>query len=376
MPSPVTFGKLSIFHNSPDWRYRIFISNSQSLRHYLRRESQPTVTANYSGAYLMRFLGLCNITLKLSETAHLNSEFIAMVETLDPELRDKFNRLQSKLLRKRRERKFTVSTTDNLDSPKLAPYVQWRVKDLDAIHDEWIVRLMKTMSGVEYNEAIAVALTIKADEHCQEVFRYIGYSIFLGKSDQEIGVKWQLKPSYVQAIRMLFFDFTRLPKDPVAKLTFFRQLVINGKLTDSDFEFYKLLNDLGDIGLKSIINNHLLTPTEQLVIENYLGNAMVENVLKLKMSVRTLKDSLNFNNVLNMLGNFYIKKAEIGLTGAKVKNLEASTKKIETDLGNIVKGGQEHEKLFDTVKNMESTVRMLSLIDSPIPEYKPITDLK
>jgi predicted nucleotidyltransferase len=235
---------------------------------------------------------------------------------------------------------------------------------------------LKTMSGVEYNEAIATALTLKADENCQEIFRYIGYCIFLGKTDREIAVKWRMKPLHVEAIRMLFYDFSRLPKDTVAKMTFFRQLVINGKLTDADFEFYKLLNDLGDIGLKAKTNYKLLTIDEQLAIENYLGSAMVENVLKLKMSVRTLKDSLNFNNVLNMLGNFYIKKAEIGLTGAKVKNLEASTKKIETDLGNIVKGGQEHEKLFDTVKNMESTVRMLSLLDSPIPEYKPITDLK
>jgi uncharacterized protein YajQ (UPF0234 family) len=231
------------------------------------------------------------------------------------------------------------------------------------------------MSGVEYDDAIAFAMRLKTDQLSSEVFRYIGYYIYLGVPDAQIAVKWRIPSSHIQALRFLFFDFSRLPKDKIARSTFFRQLVIANKFTEKDYEFYKLLDDLGDIALKTLSSSKL-SLEEENKLKRYLGASMLENALKLKMiSNSSLKDATNYNNAIHALGAFYIKEAELKLTAVREEQVRTLIKKTEIEMGTQVQG-DEHEKLVDLLKAAKTNIRELSLQHKPMPVHREISSLK
>ncbi len=373
MKQITSFRKLSLFHNSPDWRYRIYMSLDPILMQYHRKHQEKhNERYNPIGDYLLRFVYDCDVDVTINPMCILSKSLTDTIDELSPELRDKFRRIQTKHLRKVNQKKYVIDAPMN----NIPQCTEWRLKDIESIDDEWLKKLILRMSGVESNSGIDLAMKLKASPRHDEVFRYIGYSIFLGKTDSEVAAMWEIDKSAVEAMRMLFFDFSQLPKDTIAKMAFFRQLVVNGVYTEADFNFFKLLDELGDTGLKAITSFKLLDKDDSVKIEHFYGTSMLENVLRLKLAIRTGADSLNYNNVINMLGTFFMKKADLKLSAAKTHNLEAVTLKIQTDMGNNIKTGQEHEKLFDAVRHMQSEVKTISLEVKPQPTYKPITALK
>jgi hypothetical protein len=174
----------------------------------------------------------------------------------------------------------------------------------------------------------------------------------------------------MRAVRELFYDFSTCPKNDVARKAYFTQLLSNSDILEEDARFYKLCAEMGETGLKALSNYHSLTIDEKTRVEEYLGNSMIDNVLALHFSTTSTKDAMSFNTVINNLASFYIKKEEVNYFRAKVRNLDASTTRIENDKsGNFTGFNADDQVAMELITN-------LALQENPLPIYKTITQLE
>jgi hypothetical protein len=341
-----------------------------------------------TGKFMLRVLKPGNISLRLDPACYYSTELDEIVEELSSKERQKFHHLFNKQFKKHNDHDFNTGITTSVKARRkfiltshaapndpVAPYVGWRLKHIEDIKDEWVRRIIRFHAGIDADPVVDYVMTLKGSGQHEEILRYVGYSIFLGKSDCEVAKMWEITEKQVEAIRMILCDFSRLPKNTIAKLAHFRQLVQNEVCSDVDFQFFKLLDDLGDIALREISSSKLVTPAERLKIDEYLGSSMLENVIRIKMAVRTSKDSIVYNNVLNGLGNLRLKAAELQLSAAKVENLNTVTEKIRTDMGTQAKSGAVYADLLDQLKKSQDTLQVLSKNEPLQPEFRKITDL-
>jgi hypothetical protein len=245
----------------------------------------------------------------------------------------------------------------------------WNAHHIELVPDEFLKRLLRHVSNLAYDKNIQFAVGLKLSKEHSHIFKCIGYHIFAKLSDGEIGKRFKMFPKQVEAIRNLFFDFASVPTEVTARAAYFTQLVDNNVISDLERRYYKLVGELGETGLKAHSNYHALNAPEKALVEEYLGNSMLDNVLNLNFAVTDMKDALNFNSVINNLASFYIKKEEVNYYRSKVRNLDASTARIvndnSQDAGMIDSDDQEALKL----------IGRLALKENSLPEYKSITEL-
>lgn len=350
----VTFEKVGLFHNTPDWRYQFFCDPKKSnLTQFCRKPAAGSSS-------LVRYIR----SLGLDYTVHksLTPDMQRVLDPISGKNRDMFFKLFNKRLKAQGFKNIFCQTYE-------APFKQWKLKDIDKLNDEFFRRLVYFASGFKYDPYIDFAIRLRTSEQHSEILRYMGFSFYAKVSDEQIAKRWRLKIKQVEAIRLLFFDFSNAPKDRIASLSYFRQLVVNRLYTEEDFRFFKKINELGELGLKAHLDFHSLTEEERRKVEDYLGASMWENTLNINFSVTNMRDALSYNGVINNLANFYIKKEEVKYYQAKTRNLDVSTRSIEGALaGNDITHEADVEAL-EIIKN-------LSRHDNVLPEYRSITDLK
>ena len=173
---------------------------------------------------------------------------------------------------------------------------------------------------------------------------------------------------------MLFCDFTRLPSNPVAKLTYMRQMLLNQQMDDRDFAFMKLINELGEVGIRQITSASLVNPEERPKIESYLRDSALQNILEFKLSIKTAKDSMMYHGMLTELANTRIKEAQVQVQMARIDNLVAATEKIKEGLA-PERTVDEHENLGTLLEQTIKDVKTLSLQEHIQPALRSIKDL-
>lgn len=288
--------------------------------------------------------------------------FQGVIDRLSSENRTVFYRIFSNSLRKKKEKKIFCMLEG-------ANFLAFNFNYLTKITDKKTQRLMRHSGGMQHDHYLDFALKLRTSKDHKYIFKSLGYHVYAGLSDVEIAKKFKFYPGQIQALRELFYDFTAFPKAPTARQAYLTQLVDNGVIDDEDRRFYKLVAELGHIGLRALSDYNALDITEKQIVEEYLGNSMLDNVFALNFSVTTMKDAVNFNAVINNLASFHIKKEEVNYYRAKVRNLDASTTRIENDKSiNFTGSTTEDETAL-------ALIGRLALTENTPPPYKTITQL-
>jgi len=352
----ISLNKIGSFYNFPNWRYQIYLNPAKANLAWCCKKPKS------GDSTLKRYLQYADIRENVEINCTFPGKFQKVVNSLSSQNFKLFNKLFNKRLKKRGEKKLFCETfSKNLQV--------WSIAKIDALNDGFLKKLLYHVSNFKYDNYIQFAVGFKMSKEHEHIFRAIGYHIYAGFSDGEIAKRFKLYSRQIEAIRNLFFDFVHIPQEPTARAAYFTQLVDNEIITDLDRRFYKLIAELGEIGLKAHSNFHSLTAEEKIIVEDYLGNSMLDNVLSLNFAVTDMKDALSFNAVINNLASFYIKKEEVNYYRAKVRNLDASTTRITSEsnaeLLNVDPEDEEALKL----------IGQLALKENSLPDYKAITEL-
>jgi hypothetical protein len=251
---------------------------------------------------------------------------------------------------------------------------KWKIKDIELIKDEYLKKLIRHFAQLKFDSDLEFAIKLKYSEEHDAIFRYIGYSIYLGQDEGVIARNFSFKKSQIAAIKHLFFDFSNKPTSSVANAAYLRQLVHNENISVADFEFYKIIEELGEVGLKARSNIHSLTDEEKHILKIYLSYSMLENVLNIKSSIRTMKDALSYNGVVNSFNGFCMAQENLKLLKAREENIIASTEKIKT-LNNQAAGQGMLPADKENIEILEE-LRKRSLKNNPPPATKTLADLQ
>jgi len=368
--SKISLNKVGTLFNVPHFRYlsfhdpsrvelamlyRTVNDGSNCLRRFLSREYDPTAPKDIKKS---------KIVPQVSVSWSFPPDFQNVIDKLSVENKTLFYKIFETKLRKRGEKKiFCIQPAADKQIKK------FNFSHLKRIDDEYTCKILKHTSSVGFDLDINFALNLKDSKHHVYIFKAIGYYIYAGLPDEAIAKKFKFYPRQIKVLRQLFYDFSSSPRDSMARKAYFTQLLVNNSITEEDMRFYKLCAELGETGLKALADYHSLTPEEKTVVENYLGNSMLDNVLALNFSVTSMKDAINFNSVINNLASFYIKKEEVNYFRAKVKNLDACTSRIENDKSKTYTGlTPDDESALTLITN-------LALRENAPPGYKTINQL-
>jgi hypothetical protein len=353
----INLNKVGSFYNFPNWRYQVYLNPSKAGLAWCCRKPKS------GDSSLKRYLQYPDVRETLEVNFSFPPRFQKVVGSLSEKNRTLFYKLFNKKLKDENTKKLFCSTFSK-------NHEVWSIDRINALNDGFLKKLLYHASNFSYDPYIQFAVGLKHSKEHEHIFRAIGYHIYAGLTDNEISKRFKLYPKQLEAIRLTFFDFAHSPKEPTARAAYFTQLVDNEIITDLDRRFYKLIAELGEIGLKAHSNYHSLTPEEKVIVEDYLGNTMLDNVLSLNFAVTDMKDALNFNSVINNLASFYIKKEEVNYYRAKVRNLDASTQRIASE---------NNAELLNVDPEDEEALKLigkLALTENSLPTYPAITELK
>jgi len=352
----IPLNRVGSFYNFPNWRYQIYLNPAKANLIWCCRKPADGSSA------LRRYINYPGVKENTETNYSFPDNFQKVVDRLSWKNRETFYKLFDKKLKISGDKKIFCKSYDGKNPV-------WNIKHVDGISDAFLKKLLYHVSNMHYDQYIQFAVGLKMSTDHEHIFKAIGYHIFAGVTDAEIAKRFKMYTRQIEAIRNLFFDFSAVPKDITAQAAYLTQLVDNDIITDLDKRYYKLISELGEVGLRAHANYHTLSLEQKLKVEDYLGDSMLENVLSLNFAVTDMKDAINFNGVINNLASFYIKKEEVNYYRAKVRNLDASTVRIVNDnsqeSGTIDSDDQEALKLIGT----------LALKENSLPEYKSITEL-
>lgn len=247
--------------------------------------------------------------------------------------------------------------------------ISWNITKLDQLNDDYLKKLIYHLFDYVCDDDIARALEFGLSESNAELKRWLGYAFFVGMTDIQVAKRWRLNINRVKAIRMLFFDFSHLPSDPIASWSIMRQLAENSEIDEADFSRYKEMRSLGEVGLKFItVGFDSLEPEEKRVVEKYMSNSTMTNAVELKMSMRTKQDALAYNTLMMNFARLSLFREEIRNKETGLRLMELQIKKAQKDL-NIIDDGVYQEDL-----NLLDQMKEISKFDHT-PKFKTFTDL-
>ena len=247
-------------------------------------------------------------------------------------------------------------------------FVSWNLRRIEQdINDDAFLAIAEHMSGYRYDGDIAFALKLGTDELQSVVAKFIGYSIFLGRSDVELFKAWKISPKRIAWFRKLFFDFSHFPKDQVSRWALLRQLTNNETFSEVDFNYFRRITDLGDLALKAQCDFNNLADEEKSKIEEYLGNTAIINVLNQHMSIRTSDDSREYARSVTDFVKLKVQKQH-------VKNVELSMQMTSAKLQNIT--NMQSDTVLPEEQLLLDDLARRSLVNAAPLQVKTIADLK
>lgn len=352
--NPIGVGSLTI---RPNWRFEVL----QNPAKY-KLADFVSIPENNVGC-LKRFIsaGLtCEINYKIPEYL---KEYINGFTSEEIEV---FNNLWYKQFKRSGQKKISVRTKKAIFQPNPV----WNLKYVHLIQDEFLRKLILHHSNFKYDDDIQYAFQVYKSADHEDIFKFIGYGIYAGISDSQLAKRWNIKPSQVTAIRKIFFDFSRFPKDRVARFAYLRQLANIGLFSDTDFSFFKRIFELGELGLRAQVDFTSLTYEEKLKIQEYLSQSIVANTLNINFSIRNQKDAVTYGVMVTTLSNYYIKQKESQYFDAKIHNLNVVTSRIEGQMTPNTEG------LTDLDEQFIALIKENSLLEPMSIEYKTLEMLK
>lgn len=141
----------------------------------------------------------------------------------------------------------------------------------------------------------------------------------------------------VRAIRQLFFDFKKAPKGNVPRQAYLKQLQITGAIDMPSMRTLQRIDELGALGYQTIAGTGNILEADRKALGQYLRNSTYGTVLDLKFAALTFNEALRIPSMVSDLLSHEKLERDIVLTDAKVRNIEASTKRVESTTGDASK---------------------------------------
>ena len=344
-------------HIKPNWRFEL-------LQNPAKYKMQDFVSIPENNAScLKRF-----ISAGLSyEVNYVLPEYLQqLTQDTTQEQKDMLFSLWDRAFKNEGRKKIEIDS----NKPQFKHNPVWNLKYVPFIEDAFLRKLIYHHSNFTYDADIKHAIDYSRSEEHTVIFKFIGYGIYCKLSDAQLAKRWNMTRGQIAAIRNLFFDFSKFPKDRIANFTYLRQLANIGAISDVDFNFYKRAFELGDLGIRAMVDYHNLNDEERLKIEEFLGKSVVSNTLNLNFTVKTYKDAVTYGVMVSNLASYYIKQKESAYFDAKIRNLDVMTRRVEGEmLGEV-------EDMSDLDREMVALLREHSLEEAPQIEYKTLSDLK
>ncbi len=341
----------------PNWRYEaLFNPAKYKLKEFVSRN-----IANNSGC-LKRFI---HIGLDFEVTNRMTPRIKGYYDSISADNKDLFLTMWKRHIKRNNIKNVSVDSIPAIFQKNPI----WNAKKLNFINDKFLIKLIRHYSNLEYNPHIAYALELGRNSDYNEIFKFIGYGIYAKIEDKDIAIRWNIPVKHVEAIRLIFYDFSFFPKDRIANISCLRQLTNSGLFTDTDFAYFKRVFELGELGIRAQTDFYSLNKEEKKKVEEYLGKTLISNTLNLHFSVRNQKDALDYGLVVSNLASYYIKTAEATYFDSKIRNLDASTRRIEGDLMGADTSMNDVDKEFMAMLSQHS-------LHDEVMEYKTLDMLK
>lgn len=248
--------------------------------------------------------------------------------------------------------------------------ISWHAGKIEEINDEWFKKLLRHRFGTKGDMAISNAIELMLKRDQQHISQCIGYYFFAGLTEAEIAKKFDLKLSVVRALKYIFFDFSALPKDSVAKWLVIRQLAENGDIPEEQMPTYKLIFDMkGELGIKARFTQHHMDSVEAGKAKDYLSNSGWTNMLNINYYIRSKRDLLDYNRNITELGKLSLQKQEIKLREQEARLMELNVLRQQKEM-NIGKEEIQEEDL----KLLQASNYQASKIDAD-PRFRQFSDL-
>lgn len=248
--------------------------------------------------------------------------------------------------------------------------VSWNAAKLGKINDEWFQKLIRHICNLDYSPEIDAALRLHLSEEYEQIKRYIGHLIFAKVDDAEISRQWNIPAKTITALRMLFFDFSALPKDPVAQWATLVQWVNNGDIKPDEFALYRRVHELGALGLKAQVAGSFLGEDERLKVHDYLTKSALANTYNIQFSTRSPRDAIVYNRVIGDLVRMDLQREETNLRRSEQKLLEMQVQKLANELNT----DKAQELQSEDLRLIQTAITALAKQDCE-PRYKTVFDL-
>lgn len=341
----------------PDWRFDALVLP------YKYNLKKHVSTSTESCKALHRFI---SEGIDVIHNHKLTLPLTEIHELLNEEQKAEFAEYYRRYL-KRSKKPQLVIVVDKQKHKNMRNVYRWNMGSVDKINDKFLVKAIKHISNYEFNQEIDYAIKLSTNPSFKEIFKFIGYGIYAGASDAQLAKRWRVPIKKIEAIRLLFFDFSSFPKDRIAAFTYLRWLVSTGLLTEEDFAYYRRIYELGELGLRAQLDYHNLTKEEKSTVKQYIGDAVTATALNLHISITGKDDAKAFINTAAIVSRQSLVEHE---TTARIDNLRANTERVK----NMV-GGNELV-LNDTDEKYMKILEALSTQEAPPMDLPTLADLQ
>ena len=252
-------------------------------------------------------------------------------------------------------------------NPQRSGIINWNCKKVKLLNDEFLQKVILHCFNIEGNEYVSNAIKFYKNKSNDLNCKWLKYSIYGGKSDRELALQWQKPVKFIEAIRLLFFDYSGWPKDKLVQYSLIRQTASNGELDEPDYHAFKRIFDLGDVGLRSILGHQTLEKEEQEQVKLYLAGAGVDNLLDQRFAITNLKESVSFNKSIAEYANIGLRRIEMEQKAAIMRLTAAQ---LEKNLGI-----EENTEIYSEDTELMEGMRAMMSKESP-RTFPSIIDVK
>ena len=284
---------------------------------------------------------------------------------LSPELSTQLFKVWNKNWKRQHQPKLFIENVDQYDN-----LVSWNAKKIQRINDPWFKKLVSHVCNIEASSDIDAAIKLHLNDEYAQIKRYIGNLIFAKVEDAVIAKQWGFATKTITALRMVFFDFSAMPKDPVAQWGTLVQWVNNGDIKADEFALYRRVHELGPLGLKAQVAGAFLEDDERLKVKDYLTKTAMTNTYNIQFATRTPRDALIYNRVIGDLVRMDMQREELKVRQSEAKLLDLQVEKLGREL-NI---GHTQELQSEDLKLIQGAINALAKEDNE-PRYKTVFEL-
>lgn len=315
--SLVPQSKLGTAYQSPSWRYLALYYPEKFGLGWLT--SKKIVDASY----LKRSI---NKGCRPSSVYNLPVYFKSILSELPSHLQETLVKTWNKHYSNQHPRKLSFSS--NTSNSVL---VSWNINSVEKyLNDPFLKRMVFHCFNYKFDSYIDEAIRFYKDPSNSMNTKWFNYCFFGKLSDKELARNWRKSIGFIQALRLIFFDYSHWPTDRIAQFSMMRQLVTNQELDDQDYHYFRRIYDLGRVGLKSAIGIDKLDDSEKKVIDAYLGASAVDNMLNIRYTIGNIKDAHNFGRIMDSHKEKEIKREE---TSQRSELLRLTSFKLAKEMG-------------------------------------------